>query len=91
MWWAIHCKWISLIYLSGGAAEEVEEVKAEDLTELVNISTILTEDFYKDLQSTNWSDCKKSLDTLDDKSTTPKIAEGDFGELISILKRVIED
>ena len=82
---------MSMTCLGAGAPEEVEEVKAEDLTEPVNISTYLTEEFFKDLQSAKWTDRKKSLDTLDDKSTTPKIAEGDFGELISILKRVSEN
>ncbi|GAU87486.1 hypothetical protein RvY_00320-2 [Ramazzottius varieornatus] len=73
----------------GAAEEEEDTVKAEDLVEPVNIMPYLTEDFFKSLQSAKWSDRKDSLDILDKHSSTPKIAEGDFSGLITILQKIV--
>ena len=68
-----------------------EEIDPYELLEPVEILTKLPADFYTNCESKKWAERKAALDSLQDLLTpNPKLAVGDYGDLIKVLKRFIQ-
>uniref|UniRef100_A0A6M2DFG6 Putative microtubule-associated protein n=1 Tax=Xenopsylla cheopis TaxID=163159 RepID=A0A6M2DFG6_XENCH len=85
---------------AGGAGDCEEETDGEsaqeasvdpyDLLDPVDILSQIPKDFYEKLESKKWQERRESLDTLDGLLTNaPKLAAGDYGELVKALKHVL--
>lgn len=63
-------------------------VDAYDLADPVDILSKLPKDFYDKLESKIWQERKEVLETLEGLLKTPKLENGDYGDLIRALKKV---
>ncbi|XP_055331341.1 cytoskeleton-associated protein 5-like [Paramacrobiotus metropolitanus] len=74
------------------AEEETEAAAEENKLDNVDPQEVLKslpEDFDTKLQSKKWQERKEALDAFDKLSTHPKLAEGDYGPVVSELKKII--
>ncbi|CAO1409163.1 unnamed protein product [Diamesa serratosioi] len=69
-----------------GPAEEIDPM---DLIDPVDILSKLPKDFYEKLEAKKWQERKESLEELDKLLQNPKLTNGDYGELVRALKKVI--
>lgn len=60
-----------------------------DLIDPVDILSKLPKDFYEKLEEKKWQTRKESLEVLEPLLQNPKLASGDYGELVRALKKVI--
>lgn len=61
----------------------------EDYIDSVDILCQLNSDFYENLNSKVWQERKKALEELGEiLARTPLLANGDYGDLLSILEKV---
>lgn len=60
-----------------------------DLIDPVDIISKLPKDFYEKLEEKKWQIRKESLEALEPLVQNPKLASGDYGELVRALKKVI--
>lgn len=69
--------------------EDTMEVNQLDLFDPVEFLKSLPDDFHEKVQSKKWQERKEALENLDKLSDHPKLMEGDYGEIVSELKKVI--
>lgn len=60
-----------------------------DLADPTDILTKLPKDFYESIESKKWQDRKEMLENLEKLLQTPKLENGDYGDLIRALKKVV--
>jgi cytoskeleton-associated protein 5 len=66
-----------------------EEIDPLDLIDPVDILSKIPKDFYEKLEAKKWTDRKEALDALEPLVSNPKLENGDYGDLIRALKKVI--
>lgn len=72
------------------AAPVQEDIDPFELLEPVEILSKLPGDFYTLCESKKWQERKQALESLQDLLTpNPKLAAGDYGELVKVLKKFI--
>lgn len=59
-----------------------------DLSDPVDILSKLPNQFYEQLESKKWQDRKGVLESLEALLQTPKLQNGDYGDLVRALKKV---
>lgn len=77
---------------SGSGNQQVdEELDPYELLEPVEILNRLPADFYTNCESKKWQERKSALDSLQELLTpNPKLAAGDYADLVRVLKRFIQ-
>ncbi|XP_048241542.1 cytoskeleton-associated protein 5-like isoform X2 [Haliotis rufescens] len=73
----------------GDGAAETEEIDPFDLIEAVDILAKLPKDFFDQIEAKKWQERKEALDALQKLTDSPKIENGDFGNVIRALLKVI--
>lgn len=66
-----------------------EEMDPMDLIDPVDILSKLPKDFYEKLEAKKWQERKESLEALDTLVSNPKLENGEYGDLVRALKKVI--
>lgn len=66
-----------------------EEIDPLDLIDPVDILSKLPKDFYEKLEAKKWQERKDSLEALEPLVSNPKLENGDYGDLVRALKKVI--
>ncbi|KAI8051432.1 armadillo-type protein [Syncephalis plumigaleata] len=74
-----------------GGDDDFVEVDAYDLAEPVDLLGKMDKEFYTHMGSTKWKDRKEALEALHTIANTPKLAPGNYGELIAALAKRIND
>lgn len=67
----------------------VEEVDPLAFVEAVEILSKIPKDFYDKLESKKWQERKESLEALEALLKDPKLENGDYGELVRALRKVV--
>lgn len=83
---------MSLIFILGGGEEEEESapvVDPYDLLDPVDILAKLPKDFYEKLEAKKWQERKEAMDELEKLLQNPKLENGDYGDLVRALKKVL--
>jgi len=76
---------------SGEVGPAPDDVDPFELVEPVEILSKLPSDFYSNCESKKWQERKQALDFLQELLTpNPKLADGDYGELVKVLKKFIQ-
>ncbi|KAJ8911338.1 hypothetical protein NQ315_014182, partial [Exocentrus adspersus] len=76
--------------------EDVEEDEAPpkidpyELADPVDILSKLPKDFYEVIEAKKWQERKQVLETLENLLKTPKLENGDYGDLVRTLKKVVQ-
>ena len=71
------------------AAEQEIDLYLEE--EAFPLMSKITPDMYELLQSKKWKDKKETLEAINKLADTPRLASGDYGELIKILRKLLTD
>ncbi|KAL7034400.1 hypothetical protein ACKWTF_007947 [Chironomus riparius] len=66
-----------------------DDIDPMDLIDPVDILSKLPKDFYDKLEAKKWQERKESLEALEPLVTNPKLENGDYGDLVRALKKVI--
>lgn len=66
-----------------------EEMDPMDLIDPVDILSKLPKDFYPKLEEKKWQERKESLEALQTLLQNPKLENGDYGDLVRALKKVL--
>ena len=77
---------------AAGADDEEEESAADDPYDLIDPADILSKipkNFFELVEEKKWQLRKEALDALLPLSQTPKIENGDFGDVVRVLKKFI--
>lgn len=69
--------------------DEAPPMDPMDLIEAIDILSKLPKDFYDKLESKKWQERKESLDALDALLQHKKFENGDYGDLMRALKKVL--
>lgn len=69
-----------------GATNDVDPLAFVDAVEILSK---LPKDFYDKLESKKWQERKESMEALETLLKNPKLENGDYGELIKALRKVI--
>ncbi|XP_029908712.1 cytoskeleton-associated protein 5 isoform X2 [Myripristis murdjan] len=73
--------------------EEEEETAAAvdpyELLEAVEILSKLPKDFYDKIEAKKWQERKEALEAVETLSKNPKLENGDYGDLVRSLKKVV--
>jgi len=73
-------------------APPVEEIDLNDCLEAVEVLGKLPKDFCDKLMALpKWTEKKEMLDSLIEKAGAPKIAPGDFHDIVKMLKKLMGD
>ncbi|XP_070492118.1 protein mini spindles isoform X2 [Chironomus tepperi] len=84
--------------VAGEVSQDVEHDEGEvvnddidpmDLIDPVDILSKLPKDFYEKLEAKKWQERKESLEALEPLVSNPKLENGDYGDLVRALKKVI--
>lgn len=85
--------------VAGGCVEDVGDNDEEnvddpdidpmDLIDPVDIISKLPKDFYEKLEEKKWQTRKESLEALEVLLQNPKLAVGDYNEMVKALKKVL--
>ncbi|KAK9876516.1 hypothetical protein WA026_013890 [Henosepilachna vigintioctopunctata] len=70
--------------------EDIPQVNTYDIAEPVDILSKLPKDFYEKLEAKKWQDRKESLELLETLLKTPKLENGDYGDLVRALKKIVQ-
>ena len=73
----------------GHEEQAVVEIDPYELAESVDILSKLPKDFYTNVESKKWQDRKTALESLENLLKTPKLDNGDYGDLVRVLKKII--
>lgn len=71
------------------ANDNVADVDPMDLIDPVDILSKLPKDFFDKLEEKKWQLRKESLEALEVLLQNPKLANGDYGDVVKALKKVI--
>lgn len=66
------------------------EIDTYELLDPVDILSKLPKDFYDKIESKKWQERKEALEALETLVKNPKLENGDYGELIRALKKVLK-
>ncbi|KAM3869850.1 cytoskeleton-associated protein 5 isoform 3-T3 [Diretmus argenteus] len=72
--------------------DEVETaavVDAYELLEAVEILSKLPKDFYDKIEAKKWQERKEALEAVETLAKNPKLENGDYGDLVRALKKVV--
>ncbi|XP_055011340.1 cytoskeleton-associated protein 5 isoform X2 [Boleophthalmus pectinirostris] len=73
--------------------EEVEETAAAvdpyELLEAVDILSKIPKDFYEKIEAKKWQERKEALEAVEALAKNPKLENGDYGDLVRALKKVV--
>lgn len=75
--------------VESGEADDAEEIDPIDLIDPVDILSKLPKDFYEKLEAKKWQERKEALEALEPLLQNPKLQNGDYGDLVKALKKVI--
>ncbi|KAJ8683238.1 hypothetical protein QAD02_019030 [Eretmocerus hayati] len=65
------------------------DIDPYELLDPVDILSKMPKDFYEKIESKKWQDRKEALEAVEILVKNPKLENGDYGELIRVLKKVI--
>ncbi|CAG0884793.1 unnamed protein product [Darwinula stevensoni] len=74
----------------GAEGDEVVAIDPHELLDPVEILSKLPKDFYEKCEEPKWKDRKEALDGLQPLVSNPKLAVGDYGELVKQLKKMVQ-
>ncbi|KAL5273334.1 msps family protein [Megaselia abdita] len=66
-----------------------EEIDPMDLVDPVDILSKLPKDFYEKIEAKKWQERKEALEALEKLLEAPKLENGDYGALVSTVKKVV--
>lgn len=66
----------------------VAAVDPYEIAEPVDILSKMPKDFYEKIEAKKWQERKEVLQTLETLVKTPKLENGDYGDLVRALKKV---
>lgn len=69
----------------------VAAVDPYELADPVDILSKLPKDFYEKIEAKKWQERKEVLEALETLVKTPKLENGEYGDLVRALKKVIEE
>ncbi|KAI1889583.1 hypothetical protein AGOR_G00164410 [Albula goreensis] len=69
--------------------ESVPQVDPYELLEAVEILSKMPKDFYEKIEAKKWQERKEALEAIEGLTKNPKIENGDYGDLVRALKKVI--
>ncbi|XP_076762978.1 msps cytoskeleton-associated protein 5 [Xylocopa sonorina] len=67
----------------------VPEIDAYELLEPVDILSKLPKDFYDKVEAKKWQERKEALEALETLVKNPKLENGDYGDVVRALKKII--
>ncbi|OAD59416.1 Cytoskeleton-associated protein 5 [Eufriesea mexicana] len=70
----------------GGSAPEVDPY---EMLEPIDVLSKLPKDFYDKVEAKKWQERKEALEALDALVKHPKLENGDYGDIVRTLKKVI--
>ncbi|XP_076268302.1 protein mini spindles-like isoform X2 [Rhynchophorus ferrugineus] len=74
--------------------DEVDDVPQDidpyDLADPVDILSKLPKDFYDKLEAKKWQERKEALEALETLVKNPKLENGDYGDVVRALKKVVQ-
>lgn len=70
--------------------EAPQEIDPYDLADPVDILSKLPKDFYDNIEAKKWQERKEALEALEKLLKHPKLENGDYGDLVRALKKVIQ-
>ncbi|XP_008309452.1 cytoskeleton-associated protein 5 isoform X1 [Cynoglossus semilaevis] len=79
----------------GGECDDDDMAEAEtavdpyELLEPVEILSKLPKDFYDEIESKKWQERKQALEAIEALAKNPKLENGDYGDLVRALKKVV--
>ncbi|XP_077066620.1 cytoskeleton-associated protein 5 isoform X4 [Siphateles boraxobius] len=68
---------------------EIAQVDPYELLEAVEILSKLPKDFYEKIEAKKWQERKEALEAVETLTKNPKLENGDYGDLVRALKKVI--
>lgn len=74
----------------GDGGSSADLLDPYELADPVDILSKLPKDFYDKLEEKNWKERKEALETLDTLLKAPKLENGDYGDLVRALKKVVQ-
>lgn len=81
-------EWIFLGEEDGEENEAPPVIDPYDLADPVEILSKLPKDFYEKVEEKKWQERKEALDAVEALVKTPKLENGDYGDLVRALKKV---
>ncbi|XP_024279880.1 cytoskeleton-associated protein 5 isoform X1 [Oncorhynchus tshawytscha] len=69
--------------------EPAPQVDPYELLEAVEILSKLPKDFYDKIEAKKWQERKEALEAVETLAKNPKLENGDFGDLVRALRKVI--
>jgi len=75
----------------GESSDAPAEVDAYELAEPVDVLSKIPENFNTDINSAKWKERKEVLDMVLELVKKPKLARGDYGDLVRALKKCMGD
>uniref|UniRef100_A0A671X7Y7 Cytoskeleton associated protein 5 n=1 Tax=Sparus aurata TaxID=8175 RepID=A0A671X7Y7_SPAAU len=73
----------------GGEQSDVAAVDAYELLEAVEILSKMPKDFYEKIEAKKWQERKEALEAVEALTKNPKLENGDYGDLVRALKKVV--
>ncbi|XP_041753854.1 cytoskeleton-associated protein 5-like [Coregonus clupeaformis] len=70
-------------------ADSAPQVDPYELLDPVEILSKLPKDFYEKIEAKKWQERKEALEALEKLAKHPKLDNGDYGDVVRALKRVI--
>uniref|UniRef100_A0A672ZHT1 TOG domain-containing protein n=1 Tax=Sphaeramia orbicularis TaxID=375764 RepID=A0A672ZHT1_9TELE len=69
--------------------DQSDAVDPYELLEAVEILSKMPKDFYEKIEAKKWQERKEALEALEVLTKNPKIENGDYGDLVRALKKVV--
>uniref|UniRef100_A0A668AMQ3 Cytoskeleton associated protein 5 n=1 Tax=Myripristis murdjan TaxID=586833 RepID=A0A668AMQ3_9TELE len=69
--------------------DQSDAVDPYELLEAVEILSKLPKDFYDKIEAKKWQERKEALEAVETLSKNPKLENGDYGDLVRSLKKVV--
>ncbi|XP_053175118.1 cytoskeleton-associated protein 5 isoform X3 [Scomber japonicus] len=69
--------------------ETVAAVDPYELLEAVEILSKMPKDFYDKIEAKKWQERKEALEAIETLAKNPKLENGDYGDLVRALKKVV--
>ncbi|EFN60447.1 Cytoskeleton-associated protein 5 [Camponotus floridanus] len=67
----------------------IPDIDPYDLLAPVDILSKLPKDFYEKLEAKKWQERKETLEALETLVKNPKLENGDYGDVVRVLKKII--
>lgn len=72
-----------------GDGSSVPDIDPYDLLSPVDILSKLPKDFYEKIEAKKWQERKEALEALETLVKNPKLENGDYGDVVRALKKII--